>query len=305
MNWDQARKLLGFARKRIQTQSAFENVLVAPRNGAGAPRARSLCIVSGKGGTGKSVITAALSAHLCRMGRVLLVDADLGVGNAHILQGVSPKKTFVDVVEGRSGVRDVVTRCGNNIDLIAGGSGVSRMAGLSTYELHLIACGLEELEYEYSYLLVDSAAGISDQTVSLAGACDQVLIVTTPDLTAMTDAYAFLKVLLSRKPHFKPLLLINRCFDEAEGLRTAERIGNVCERFLGRAPELLGWLPEDKSVRRSVNRRLSVLELEEGSPISAAMPGIVQRLQLELDAQHGGGMGQRLLGEYGFSAKLA
>jgi MinD-like ATPase involved in chromosome partitioning or flagellar assembly len=130
----------------------------------------SLCIASGKGGTGKSVVTASLAALFAPRGRTLLVDADFGVGNAHILHDVAPRATCVDVVEGGLGVREALVACGKDLDLLAAGSGVPRMAELSSYELHVLASGLREVESSYRYVLVDSAAGVSHQTMAFARA---------------------------------------------------------------------------------------------------------------------------------------
>jgi len=297
MTWVQARKFLRLAARRRPDERTAGEARRSPRRvgGMAAARASSLCIASGKGGTGKSVLTAALAQLFAERGRTLVVDADMGVGNAHLLQGVSPERSFVDVVEGRAGVRDVLTACRARIDLLAAGSGVSRMAGLSEFELQLIADGLEELEREYRYVLVDSAAGISEQTVGFAAACDRVLIVTTPDLTAITDAYAFLKVLLARRPCCEPLLVVNRVEGADEAARVAERLCQVSERFLGRAPTWLGFLVDDPAVRHSVNQRAPVVELSPGAAVSADLRQLAVRVLEELSSVHAGGLGRRLL----------
>ncbi len=325
MNWLQARRLLRRAGGHSAAESgSLETAAVRPATedgdggervapaaersssaaaGVGAVRAASLCIASGKGGTGKSVVTASLAQRFAVRGRTLVLDADLGVGNAHILQDLSPDTSLVDVVEGRRTVRSVVQACGERLDLIAGGCGVSRMAGLSAYELHVVAAGLEELEREYAYLLVDSAAGISVQTMSFAVPADIVLIVTTPDLTAMTDAYAFLKVLTRRRPEYSPLLVVNRAEDEPSARRVAERIGNVATRFLGTAPRYVGWLPDDPAVTRSVNRRAPVVDAEPNAPWSLALDELAVRLLEQSSSVHPRGLGAGLLRRVGYGGR--
>ncbi len=268
-------------------------------------RARSLCVASGKGGTGKSVVCASLAALFSSRGRTLIVDADLGVGNAHILQDVSPPATLVEVVEGRRSVREVLVPCAAQVDLLAAGSGVPRMADLSSYEMHLIANGLEELELEYRYLIVDSAAGVSRQTLGFAQACDVTLIVTTPDLTAMTDAYAFLKVLLGRRPELQPLILVNRVGSEEAAREVVQRIDRVCDRFLGVRPRSIGWIPEDVTVSACVNRRGSVVTLEPHADASYALRRAAVAILEELGRHHARGMGRSLLEEVGYPARLA
>jgi flagellar biosynthesis protein FlhG len=281
---------------------------VQPAPGPSAdPRARavSLCIASGKGGTGKSIVTAALGALFAPRGRTLIVDGDFGVGNAHILQDLSPRATCVDVVEGRVSVRDALVSCGKDLDLLAAGSGVPRMADLSGYELHLLASGLCEVETDYRTLLVDSAAGVSQQTVSFARAADVTLIVTTPDLTAMTDAYAFLKLLFAGRPGTRALLLVNRAANAEEAEEVTRRIARVGERFLGSAPRCIGWLPHDPAVSSCVNRRGSVVSLEPAAGVSRALRLTAAALAEELARLPSKGFGRELQREIGYSARPA
>ncbi len=261
-------------------------------------------MVSGKGGTGKTVLTSSLSSMLAEEGSTLIVDADLGIGNAHILQGVSPEYSFIDVTDGRLSVPEIVQRCRPGLDLLSAGSGISSMASLTAYEMHLIASGIEHLEHEYEYLVIDSAAGISKQTAAFAATCDCVLLVTTPDLTAMTDAYAFLKVLYGRNPEANVQLVVNRTDTKDEGDRTARRIRSVSDRFLGCQPDLIATLPEDSAVRRAGNQRAAVVIAEPEAPISTELRGLHRTLKAGLarvrsDPTHG--IGRRLVAECGYS----
>jgi len=308
MIWDQARKKLWILSKgrRSAGGAALPLQKTASARGADrllAVRASSLCIASGKGGTGKSVVTASLAALFADRGRTLLVDADFGVGNAHILQDVAPEESLVDVVDGSSSVREVLTRCAGQVDLLAAGCGVPHMADLSEYEMHLVASGLEDVERAYRFLLVDSAAGVSSQTRDLAVACDTTLVVTTPDLTAMTDAYAFLKVLLARRPDREPLLLVNRVQDGSQAEDVHARISKVTARFLGCTPRLVGWVPEDPAVVAAVNGRSSVVAHAPGSPAAAAFSQIAVVLLEEMGARHARGLGRTLLGSMAKSVR--
>ncbi len=311
MNWNETQqKLLRLAVLRnghpveAGAPAASEGNATPVHHGPGA-RASSLCIASGKGGTGKSVVSASLGALFSELGRTLIVDADLGVGNAHILQDVSPKASLVDVVEGKHTVRGVLVPCADGLDLVAAGSGVPRMAELTGYELVLIASGIQEIEGEYRYLLVDSAAGVSRQTLAFAQACDLVCIVTTGDLTAMTDAYAMLKLLSRCADSKASFLVVNRSRSEAEAEDVYQRIARVSARFLGSVPVLGGWLPEDPSVPSCVNRRGSVHHLEPGSPFACALAEVGAVLLLELARRRPAGMGRRLSGSAELAARLA
>jgi flagellar biosynthesis protein FlhG len=316
MNWtDTRKKLLQLARDGLASRvepgrpggragpaSPAVEVPTEPHE-ARATRAPSVCVASGKGGTGKSIVTASLAALLAPRGRTLIVDGDLGVGNAHILQDVTPHATCVDVVEGRLGVREALVECGRATALLAAGSGVPRMADLSAYELHVLASGLAELERDFAHVLVDSAAGVSQQTMALARACDASLIVTTPDLTAMTDAYAFLKLLFAERAHARAYLLVNRAAGAEEAEEVTRRIARVGERFLGTAPRCLGWLPHDPLVSACVNRRGSVVALEPGSAVARGLRRVAEALLAELAPVQPRGLGRELLREIGYAAR--
>lgn len=294
MNWDQARKLLRLEDTRGEGRVGESADSRSPRVGMHLVRGVSLCVASGKGGTGKSVVSASLAALCAARGRTLIVDADMGVGNAHILQDVAPEHSFVDLVEGRCSVREMRVACTQNLDLLAAGSGVSRMASLSDWEMHLVAGGIEEIETEYAYVLVDSAAGISTQTIELAAASDLVLLVTTPDVTALTDAYAFLKVLLARRPECQPLFVVNRAASFEEGVHVADRLHSVARKFLGREPRCVGILPDDRAVVRCVNGRAPVVTREPDSAFAQAIGVVFQRIVVELARETPRGLGRSL-----------
>jgi flagellar biosynthesis protein FlhG len=209
----------------------------------------------------------------------------------------------VDVVEGRESVRAALSPCGKDVDLLAAGSGVPRMSEMSSYELHLLATGLREVEDEYRYVLIDSAAGVSHQTLAFARASDATLVVTTPDLTAMTDAYAFLKLLFAGRAGTRALLLVNRAASAEEAEEVTRRIARVGERFLGMAPRCIGWLPHDRAVSACVNRRGSVVALEPGAEVSRSLRLIAVALAEELGQVQGKGLGTELLREVGYATR--
>ncbi|MFN0244719.1 MAG: AAA family ATPase [Planctomycetota bacterium] len=302
MDWDQARRLVRLVRAPVDDTGAPSSVDAGiEMESLATLRSGSVCIASGKGGTGKSVVSASLAQLFARRGRTLIVDADMGVGNAHILQNVAPEHSFVDVVEGRCSAREIRVPCDRDLDLLAAGSGVSRMAGLSAYEMHLVACGIESLETEYQFVLVDSAAGISHQTIAFAAASDLVLLVTTPDVTALTDAYAFLKVLLQRRSDCVPLFVVNRVASIEEGEHVADRMRSVARKFLGREPQLVGILPDDRAVARSVNERAPVVASDPDSAISSALADLSRRLIEELARRQPRGVGRTLLRSVGYT----
>lgn len=278
--------------------------------GARAPSAdqplagHSLCVASGKGGVGKTVVSAALAQLFARLGRTLLVDADLGVGNAHLLQDVQPALHLGHLAEGAAEVRQLVIPCGQGLDLLAAGTGLPHMSDLDPMERSRIARGLVEIEEDYRTTLVDSAAGVSEQTLAFAVAADATLLVTTPDVTALTDAYAFYKVLLQRRPGAAAFLVVNRARDAREAERATVRFLDVSERFLGSAPKSLGWLPEDASVRVAVNQRRSILRHEPRSQAARAIAELFAQVERALAPLPAAGLGRGLLGEVRRGARL-
>ncbi len=290
MNWDQALRILQPLRIAQPESSSLERESVVLHSS----HAPSICVASGKGGTGKSVVSAAFAALWAEQGRTLLIDADLGVGNAHLMQSVQPKLTLVDVVRGRASASAALTMCSPRLDLLAGGSGVSQMASLTPAELTRIACGIEQLDAHYDALIVDSAAGISEQTIAFAASADVVVIVTTPDPTAMTDAYACLKVLFARRRDAHVDLIVNRTVDADEGPRTAQRIESVCQRFLGRGVRYIGCIPEDREVVKSVGRRLCVITAAPDCAAALALRSLQCRVTEELSTLAHHGLGRLL-----------
>ena len=289
--WAEAKQLLS-RRKRVRAAGGFSPL--PRREVLGLARARSVCVVSGKGGTGKSLCSASLASLLSRRGRTLIMDGDLGVGNAHLLQNVQPEATLVDVVEGRLPLHRAITRCGDRLDLLAGGSGFARVAHLPHVELEILAKGLEQMERSYDYLVVDSAAGLSEQTVGLAAAADLVVLVTTPDITSLTDAYAFLKVLVQVGPARDPLVVINRVQDPAEAEIAMRRIANVASKFLGRSLQFACILPEDRAAFRCTQRRSPVTLSEPDSPLAGALRDLGREVLGQLDQLHPAGLGRTL-----------
>lgn len=309
--WDQARQLFRLGRRQtsgLQAEAGgasrhadggLGEALGDKSRGTRQRFARSLCIVSGKGGTGKSTVSGSLSSLFARRGRTLLLDADLGCANAHIFQDVHPEASFADVIAGDLGIADIVTPCRENLDLLAGGSGVARLAGLRSYELEMIGRGLSRIEPEYEYIVVDSAAGLSRQTVAFAAACDVTLLVTTPDVTAMTDAYAFLKVFVRQcaalgldRP--MPLLVVNRVEDAIEAEHVSRRLRDVVMKFLGLGIESLASLPEDRAAFRCTQRRTTVVDGEGESELGRAMLGLSTSALARLARAGKGGVGERL-----------
>ena len=243
------------------------------------PRVRTLAVTSGKGGVGKSTLATNLAILCARAGkRVLLVDADLSLANLDLLLGMIPRHNLGDVLSGKRGIEEVVLETPYGIKLLPASSGIERLADLDDFSREKLLRELSKFEESCDLLILDTATGIGRQTLHFASAADEVAIVTTPEPTAFSDAYATLKVLANRSRCGQPFLVVNRANSAQEARRTAKRIQTVAQRFLGFEPELLGHIPEDVTVGTSVLRQEPLVSLFPQSPAAQALLKLTDRL---------------------------
>jgi flagellar biosynthesis protein FlhG len=235
------------------------------RNG----RARILCITSGKGGTGKSVLTSNLSTDLARRGKkVLAVDADLGLANLHLLMGVNPRRNLYHCLSANLSFREISERTTAGVCLVPGPSGVAELADLSARDLAFLIGELGRVGSSFDLVLVDTAAGIARMTTAFLYAAREVIVVTTPDLTAMTDAYATIKTTLRHNPSALTSVVVNRAPSARQGWEVFQTLDGIAGKFLGRRLCYLGYLPDDDTVRRSVAAKVPAVLLEPESAVA-------------------------------------
>jgi flagellar biosynthesis protein FlhG len=219
--------------------------------------ARAIAVTSGKGGVGKTNIAVNLAACLSQRGRrVCLVDADLSLANADVLCNLVPTLTLEHVVTGRARLSEIMLAAPGGFRLIPGASGVARLAELDDQQRHRLLAQLETLDRVVDTIIIDTAAGISENVLSFVAAADQVYLVTTPEPTAITDGYGMIKALQARQVTTTIHLIVNMARDEAEGRNVHARIERVCQTFLGRSVGFAGTIPMDASVREAVRRRV-------------------------------------------------
>ncbi len=243
---------------------------------------RQSCVVavtSGKGGVGKSNVSVNLSLALQQAGKsALLLDADVGLANADILLGTVPPYHLGHLLRGETDVRRLIHRTAHGLRMIAGGSGMGELAHLSAGELNRFLEAMGQLQGEADYLMVDTGAGLGELVMQFALAADKVVVVTTPEPTSMTDAYATIKALHLRQPGVRVLLVVNMAETEDEGQAAAERIIVTAADFLGMAVEHLGTIPSDPAVPRSVRRKVPFVLGEPRSAAAQAVRQMAQRL---------------------------
>lgn len=232
-------------------------------------------ITSGKGGVGKSCFAVNYAITLSKLGKkVLLFDADLGMANLDVLLKCNTEYNIVDLIDGRKSINEVICQAPGEIDIIAGGSGMQRLANLSVAQYNRISIGFTFLENSYDYVIFDTGAGLSKNVTNFIFASDETIIVTTPEPHAITDAYAIIKVALEEERDITLKLLVNKCETPAEGAEVLNRITNVVKNFLNYSIVPFGVIPESRFVSRSV---------KEQSPYVLAYPSSdVTRILKEL-----------------------
>jgi flagellar biosynthesis protein FlhG len=235
-------------------------------------------ISSGKGGTGKSILTSNLAVLLAAENRVTILDADLGLANIHILYNLMPRYNASHVISGEKTLEEVLVEGPRGVHIIPGGSGVPELANLSDMMFGSFADGIASLEETSDLLLIDAPGGIDRQALTFLLASDQVLVVTTEDITAMTDAYAVVKTLLTRRPGAHVVIVVNLARSYAEGMETFQKVAQVVRRFLGRELALGGIIPLDETVEQSVAERVPVTISHPASPAARAIVSIAGRV---------------------------
>ena len=261
-----------------EPQSASSSSL-RPQASCLCPRARVFAIASGKGGVGKTNIAVNLALTLARQGkRVVLVDADLGTANVDVILNIQSPFGLSDVIAGNRALGDVAVHFEHNLRLIAGASGLSSAADLGPHERRRLIDELGALEADCDILILDCGAGIAQNVLAFARAADELLLVTTPEPTALTDAYALVKV-LSRSDHRPPIaLVVNQASTLREGQVVADRVASVAARFLGVGLATYGHILRDEHVGQAVRQRLPFVTQFPKCPAATCIAALAQRV---------------------------
>ncbi|QDV08885.1 Flagellum site-determining protein YlxH [Planctomycetes bacterium Poly30] len=224
--------------------------------GRAATSARVVCIASGKGGTGKSVMATNLAILRARRGeRVLLIDFDAGLANAHLLLGLAPPYDLGHVMEGEVTAREALVEGPHGVKLLSGGVGRQTMIDPTRRELDRLFKALRPLEAEFDLILIDHGAGLSYSTVAHLAATSTLILVTNHEVTALSDGYALYKRAHMVNHSIRVGLVVNRAPDERIAMDAWERFRGAAHKFLGHTPELIGWVPADPAIPQAVQMR--------------------------------------------------
>ena len=226
-------------------------------------KTKIVAVLSGKGGVGKSIFSSnfALALNNAKQ-RTLLVDLDIGMGNIDILLGMDSRYSIVNMIDQRLPVHDVLNTHSSGLSVLTGGSGLSDLFQLNDDKFAYFIEQLQSLKKDFDIIIFDFGAGINESTLKFVSAVHEILLVTTIEPTALTDAYAVVKIVHKYSPEIPIRCVINRYDNEKEADETWRKLSNVAKQFLNKELVLLGCLPRDRAVIKAVKLRKVLLEAD-------------------------------------------
>ncbi|MFC5735006.1 MinD/ParA family protein [Cytobacillus gottheilii] len=252
-------------------------------NGEGS-KTRTIAVMSGKGGVGKSNISLNMALTLSGNGyKVLLIDMDIGMGNIDILMGTSPPYTIADFFQNNVGLERIIVSGPQSLHYIAGGTGLSHFIDFDPMHMSRFMDEFQQLLYQYDFVFFDMGAGISEHSSKFILSAEDIIVVTTTEPPSITDAYAavkHVKLLNDRIPfHF----IVNRVQNEKEGKETFQRINGALKKFLGIETAFLGSIPDDQNISMAVKRQIPLVLYNDRSPAAKGIKQVADLLIKPID----------------------
>ena len=239
---------------------------------------KSIAVISGKGGVGKSNFSTNFAALLAKNGkRVVILDMDIGMGNIHILLGKSVRYSLNDYLEGNLSIQEVMYEGPNDLQYISGGSGMSTLLEWSEEMFNRLTEAFEYFQKSFDYILFDMGAGATNWSLDLLTIVDEIIVISTAEPTAIMDAYSMMKYITLKDREKQFYVLCNRAFSREEGQDTLNRLSNAMQKFLSKEVTVLGSLPEDPVVRKAVREQIPFTIAYPDAPISKMMQLIVNK----------------------------
>lgn len=238
-------------------------------------QAKTISIVSGKGGVGKSNFALNFSLELLKVDKkVLLFDLDVGMGNIDILLGLHAKKTIVDLFDQQLKVHDIIEEGPNNLSYIAAGNGLSDFFTLNDTKKDYFLDQYNELVQLYDYIIFDMGAGATQESLFFIVASDECFVITTPEPTSITDAYGMIKHIVNNQGNMPIYVVMNRSLSLKSGKKALGRFQRVISQFLAVEIHQMGVLPDDRTVSTAVSRQIPYSILNENAEISKSLKQI-------------------------------
>lgn len=246
--------------------------------------ARVITVTSGKGGVGKSSTTVNLALQFKRRGkRVIILDADFGLANVEVMFGVIPNYNLSDLMHKGKELKEIITEGPEGVGFISGGSGIAKLVNLDKDQIKKLIGKLSELDDIADVILIDTGAGISDSVMEFLTVSPEIILVTTPEPTSITDSYALLKALSMNEDYDKQAsaikMLSNRVTNESEGRGLYEKLSVVVNKFLDLNMEYLGYVPYDMNVNKAVMKQKPVTMMFPNATAVRCYEDIADRLE--------------------------
>ena len=217
------------------------------------PGSRVIAITSGKGGVGKTNFTVNLAIKFAQMGlRVVIIDADLGLANVDVVMGKMSKYNLSDVINSNKDILEILEEGYEGVKFVSGGSGVQELVKLNKTQLVDLLMKLGKLDEEADVILIDTGAGLSENVISFVHAAREVILMTTPEPTSITDAYALIKTITKRDKTKNIKVVVNRADNAAEAFNILDKLNVVTQKFLGVKLQKLGYILNDTCVSKAV-----------------------------------------------------
>jgi flagellar biosynthesis protein FlhG len=250
------------------------------------PLGKVVAVTSGKGGVGKTFVSANLAAALAKRGlRVLVLDADLGLANLDVVLNLYPKITLHDVFTGKAKIEEAIIKAPGGFSVLLAGSGMVEYSRLTPEVRGDFLKIMSSMVPHYDIVLLDTGAGISDVVLFAVSLASEVIVVATPEPTSLTDAYATIKVLVGQQKRQNIRMVINQTARLGDGRAITVQLQQVLDRFVttepGRPIKLvhMGDIPADPSVRQAVMRRQLLIQSAPGCAASLAITQLAQKIQ--------------------------
>ena len=271
---DQATRLRQMVGSETTAHSA-----ISPAQAEAWGRVRVIAITSGKGGVGKTNLAVNLAISMQRRGhRVLVIDADLGMANVDILLGAASRKHLLDLLRPEVSLDDVIARTPHGIQYISGGSGIEKALEYDHAEKLLLQQKLADCAARADLILVDTGAGLGRNVMDFILAADEVLLVTTPEPTSLTDAYAVMKAYSIYAAQKNLRLIINRVYEAKESREVAQKLQRAAEKFLHMPVDCLGYVFEDTAVTKAVRRQTPLLKISPDAAAARCIDALAEAL---------------------------
>lgn len=245
------------------------------------PATKVIAVSSGKGGVGKTNSVVNLAVAFAEMGKkVLLMDADLGLGNIDVLLGIAPRRNLGDLINGTMGLEEVLVDGPAGVKILPAASGVHELTELTSEQRLALTDHLESMKLDIDIMIIDTGAGISSNVLFFNVAAQEIVVVVSPEPTSLTDAYALMKVLLKKHGEKKFSLIVNTARTKKEGLEVYRKISLAADRFLGISIDYLGCVLKDDQVPKAVVEQRAVMDIFPDSRASECFREIARELSI-------------------------